>query len=104
MMSDEVSELKRSIEELKLELSKVQSHVQSELGNIGRILQDLNKQQEKTNHRIFGNGSEGLILKVDRLEQDSKRSSIWRNAAIGAVVATLIGLIFQAISFFGDKV
>jgi len=103
MMSEEVKELKEAIGDLEKNIFKMQAHVESELGNTSRILGDLSKQITKIEHRVFGNGSEGLIIKVDRLEQAEKRSEHWKKVAGGAVLVIIIDILAKAITFFGDK-
>ena len=53
--------------------------------------------QQQLADAIFGNGREGVVTRVDRLEQTDKRRSWFERAVIGAVVALLVGAVFVGI-------
>jgi hypothetical protein len=44
---------------------------------------------------LTGNGApdKGLIIRFDRIEQESKRRNVWLKTAISAAVASVIGVV-----------
>lgn len=73
------------------ELVKLNSKYES----IREDYHDLSERFDVLNKIISGNGdpTTGLILKLDRLDQESKRRSSWTKAAIGASVTAIFGFV-----------
>jgi len=46
-------------------------------------------------HLLLGNGSDGLVVRIDRLEQNEDRRSKLTWAAVGSSIACAIGLVFK---------
>lgn len=52
-------------------------------------------------HKLNGNGTEGLVVRVDRLEQSDKKRSFIANTAVGAAVVALVGVAIDLL--YGGK-
>lgn len=78
-------------EHILTELVKLNTKLQSLCDNVN----ELTEKHEVLTHLLTGNGSpeRGLIVRVDRIEQDAKHREVWLKAAIGSSVAATIGLV-----------
>lgn len=61
-----------------------------ELGAIGTNLTNINAKLDKLNSALFGNGTPGLIMQVDRLQQTHARN-VWWLRTLAVVVLGLVG-------------
>lgn len=94
----EIRDLQKSLNELTIIVTRLQSHLESEMGNNTRQLNDLSDKITKINHRIFGNGSEGILIKLDRIEQRENRRRMWDKAFIGAAAVMIVKIIYDIFS------
>ncbi len=55
----------------------------------------LSEKYDVLNKLLTGNGDpeKGLLIRVDRLEQEHKRKEVWIKAAIGASVTAIFGFL-----------
>lgn len=102
ILQDDLKIMGKEIQELKLQSARIQSHIDSELGNIGRILKDIDDKTTKVGLSLWGNGTadNSLIIRLDRLEQDRKKQSRWNAAYISGFVILLGNIIFTIIKEF----
>jgi len=92
----EIRELSRSVNEMQLALARFQSHLESELGNNTRGLNSLKKEVDEIRGKFFGDN--GVIIKLDRLDQTEKRRRIWDKAFIGAAAVLIIKIIYDIVT------
>jgi len=60
----------------------------------------LNKKLDRVLYLLEGNGTPGLIVRVDRLEQTAEADRWIRRVFIGAVAVALVGLAVQVVTNF----
>lgn len=53
---------------------------------------------ERLDHTIFGNGSPGLRVDVDRLKQRAEGLSWWKQTVVAAIVAGVVSLVVGGIT------
>lgn len=105
ILQDDLKIMGKEIQELKLQSARIQSHIDSELGNIGRILKDIDDSTKKLSLSLWGNGTSenSLIIRMDRLEQDKKKQARWNAAYISGFVILIGNIIFTIIKEFFIK-
>lgn len=93
--SNQIKELTKALNELNLSFVRLQSHMESELGNNTRQLSDVSDKLKSINHKMFGNGSNdiGVLMRVDRLEQSAER----RRKVDYVVLVSAMGLVFKIV-------
>lgn len=86
-----------SLHQIEIQVTKLTAHLESEQSNYTRILDELRQLVVKHDKMIVGNGSsEGLALRLDRLEQAEKERK-QKEAFQKRVTWTIIGaLVVQA--------
>lgn len=94
----ELRDLSKGLNELNLTMTRLQSHLESEMGNNTRQLNELSEKITKINHKIFGNGTEGILIKLDRIEQREARRKMWDKAFIGAAAVMIVKIIYDIFS------
>lgn len=95
----EIKELAKQVGEMQLTLARFQSHLESELGNNTRGLNDLKKDIEVINNKVFGKDSNsGIIIDVDRLKQSDSRNKIWQKAFVGSTAAIIVKFVYDLVS------
>lgn len=103
MSADHDNDINRFLDqmhELNLTIVKLQSHLESELGNNTRQLNDLSEKITKINHKIFGNGTEGIIIKIDRLEQNDLSRKKWERGFVAGTCVLVIKIAYDIIVSF----
>jgi len=98
--SQDIRDLTEQIHDLNLTMVKLQSHLESELGENTRQLNNAADQIKAINHKIFGNGKEGILIKLDRLEQASQSRKKWEKGFIGATCVLVIKIAFDVVKAF----
>lgn len=88
------ADLLQKLHDLDKQVARLESHLQSELGNLRRSLDDLHEGVDNTHSQLFGSAdSTGLRGKVDRLETTEKNRNFW----IQAIGVAVIGLALNAV-------
>lgn len=92
-MSDE--QIRIEIERLKLRIERIASDAESEKDTRKRRNSEVDRQMEKIREVIYGNGKEGMNIRLTRLEneKESKRYLI-------PVIISLISSLIAAIALF----
>jgi hypothetical protein len=72
------------------QLSEENRAILSQLSIINVQLQSFIDSNQKLHKEIYGNGGEGMKIKVDRLEQSQAKNSRTVQAVISACVSTII--------------
>lgn len=81
--------LLQKLHEMELQVARLESHLQSELGNLRRLLDDLHSSVDKTHSNLFGNNdSLGIRGRLDRLEQSESSRKWW----VQAMAVVILGL------------
>lgn len=96
-MSDPINDLRNDFTEMKLQVSKLESHLESEQGNAKRQSENFDKRSTKLEHKVFGNGKEGLEIRIDRLEQAEKRAKNWNKYLLTAICALAVKIGYDLI-------
>lgn len=76
-----------------VDLTEIVVSLATQAQNIETILDKL----DRVEHAIYGNGREGMAIRVDRLEQIHTRFTRWTTAAIGSAIAAVISLVTSII-------
>lgn len=92
-MSDPINDLRNDFTEMKLQVSKLESHLESEQGNAKRQSENFDKRSTKLEHKVFGNGKEGLEIRIDRLEQAEKEQKTGTNICSQLFALLLLRLV-----------
>jgi hypothetical protein len=82
--------------------SEWSQHVLEQLVQLNLKYEALREDYHQLNQIITGNGSPGtgMVVRLDRLEQESERRSLWVKAAIGASVTAIfscVGLLIKTL-------
>lgn len=72
--------------------SEWSQHVLEQLVELNSKYESMREDYHQLNKIITGNGNpeSGMIVRLDRLEQESKRRANWTKAAIGASVTAFV--------------
>lgn len=96
-LQQDIKELEKQINVLTLTVAKLNSHLESEQGNNERRFDNLDKKITKVDHRVFGNGSEGLTLEIDRLKQTAQQTKSWNKYLFTAICALAVKIGYDII-------
>jgi hypothetical protein len=79
-VQEEIEKIKEKIENLRLQQERYYSHLESEDGTLKRLMaktdEHLYNVEKDLRGKIFGNGTVGLIVEIDRLKEDNRRLKI----------------------------
>lgn len=81
------------LERIKLQVERIASDAESEKATRKRRNEEFDKKLEKFREAIYGNGKEGLVTRITKLEneRDNKRN-VWRD------LLTILALIISALA------
>lgn len=71
-----------TITDLAVQIATVQADTRSILESVGKL-----------EHAMYGNGKDGMLVRVDRLEQEHTRLTRWTTAAAGSALAAVTSLV-----------
>lgn len=94
----EIRDLGKSLNDLSIAVVRLQSNLENEMGNSAKHLNELSEKITRIDHKIFGNGVEGMAIKLDRLEQRECRRKMWDKAFIGAAAVMIVKIIYDIFS------
>jgi hypothetical protein len=90
----EMSKIEERLRALELQQQRTSSHLESEVGNLVRLMSEIRDIIKRHDVMFFGHeGSVGLLTRLDRLEQIEK-SRKWMMHAVGA---TALGLVVKVL-------
>lgn len=97
---ESLEKLHDRILKLELQTGRLTSHIESERGNITRIMGELNDILNKHEEIIYGNGKDGFTTRVDRLEnfkEDYHKHKDDFDRKITSVMLIVIGLVIKTV-------
>ena len=90
-MSD-INDLSQKLTDLHMVIKDNHSEVQTSLTKIDCNMTSLSEKVEEHEEKLEGNGKDGLILKVDRMEQNDARRT-WHFRTIWVAIVAVCGRI-----------
>lgn len=107
-MSDieKISDLIIQIEKIKLQLGRIESHIDSESGTLSREtkrLRDSISKVEVELKDIVYHHETGLLIKIDRLVQDNDKRKKMEAHIVVLWIMVLAGLLKEVIIYFVNK-
>ena len=92
---NKVDKITEDINELKLQVGRIASHVESEQGTLERAFKRIHNDLETLDHSVHGNGSDGMKTEVAILKDRMTRLTklIWWVATVlGTAIAANYGV------------
>jgi len=83
-----LDELRKDMQDVKLQVARIVSHLESERES----RKEIRAMIEKHTHIIFGNGEPGFKTRLDRIEQ-SESNRTWHIRAVWAAILTMLARI-----------
>ena len=77
------------------EILKSLSEVNARLASINTKLDVIDSLETRIRHTLYGNGKPGLVMQVDRLDQQASRNRWFMRAVIVALIAVIVAAFVE---------
>jgi len=104
-VNERIADLALDVEKMRLKVERIQSHIDSESGTLGRETTRLRTEIDKVERKfddLFYDAKEGLVVRIDRLLQESEaRKKTGQN--IVALWIVMAGVLIKIVWDFFSK-